>query len=191
MTKVPSNVVRCVADDSPILYPPVTGTPHKCATCGNGLAPEQRPSDGLYWAESYGYLVETEDVVDDRDSDEEVNDLYGALRSIADILGDFMAASGVGSHFTCTEANTIAQALMVADRKREAMTFLEGHAEGDDDEDDEHGDVDDFERYVLELAGKPVPELIDEPKREATDPLKEEAKAALVSTEELLDLMGL
>jgi len=185
MTKVPSNVVRCLDDNGPILYPEL-GSPYRCANCGGTLKAGQRPEG--YWTESYGYLVEVE--VDDEglDTEEAVEELGGALRVLARVLGDGMTASGVGGHFTCTEADDLAQALMVGGHKREAMTFLEGHAEGDDDEDDLHGSVEDFEAYVLELAGLPVPELIEEPERE-TEP--KEHDLPTVTVEELIVLIGL
>ncbi|MFF8845519.1 hypothetical protein ACF08N_22820 [Streptomyces sp. NPDC015127] len=161
--KVPSNVVRCQSDNGPILYPLTVGTRYKCENCGGGLEPGQRPAVGNYWEESYGYLVEAEVVEDERDTEEEIGDLYSAISVFADILGDGMTAHHVGGSFTCSEAERMAEALMQGGHKRAAMTFLEGHAAGDDDPDDIHPDIEDFEAYVLELAGKPVPELIEEP----------------------------
>jgi hypothetical protein len=73
---------------------------------------------------------------------------------------------------------------MVGDHKHAAMTFLEGHAHGDYDVDDEHGDLLDYEAYVLELAGQPVPELIEEPEPKAPE-------LVIVTTEELIELIGL
>jgi hypothetical protein len=78
---------------------------------------------------------------------------------------------------------------MVGDHKHAAMTFLEGHARGDYDVDDEHGDVLDYEAYVLELAGQPVPELIEEPEPKAAEPKAPEL--VIVTTEELIALIGL
>jgi hypothetical protein len=188
--KIPSNVVRCLDDNGPILYPLTVG-PYKCQTCGNGLKPGQTPEVGAHWDESYGYLVEVETEDDPRDTEEEIEDVYSALSVFADILGDGMTASGVGGHFTCTEANRLAEALMVGGHKRAAMTFLEGHAEGDYDVDDEHGSIEDYEAYVLELDGKPVPELIEEPEPKVEAPFTKEVKLAIVTTEELLGLLNL
>ncbi|WP_327424362.1 hypothetical protein OG763_38370 [Streptomyces sp. NBC_01230] len=185
---IPSNVVRCLADNGPILYPP-TGGRYKCETCGGGLKPGQSPEPALYWGESYGYLCLFEVEEDERDTEEEISDLYSAIGTFASILGDPMTASGVGGHFTCSEANDLVRALMVGDHKHAAMTFLEGHAHGDYDVDDEHGDLLDYEAYVLELAGQPVPELIEEPEPKAAEPKADEF--VIVTTEELIALIGL
>ncbi|MFF3793758.1 hypothetical protein ACFYXW_27535 [Streptomyces sp. NPDC001981] len=186
--KIPANVVRCLADNGPILYPMVVG-PYKCQTCGNGLKPGQSPEVGAHWEESYGYLVQVETQDDPRDTEEEIEDLYDAIGTFAAILGDPMTASGVGGHFTCSEANELVRALMVGGNKKAAMTFLEGHAQGDYDVDDEHGDLLDYEAYVLEQAGQPVPELIEEPELKAAEPKAPEL--VIVTTEELIALIGL
>ncbi|ATI18935.1 hypothetical protein SEA_JANUS_72 [Streptomyces phage Janus] len=185
--KVPANVVRCLDDNGPILYPSI-GNPYRCETCGGGLKPGQGGEPGYHWDESYGYLVQVETEDDPRDTEEEIEDVYSALSVFADILGDGMTAFHVGGSFTCSEANRMAEALMVGGHKKAAMTFLEGHASGDDDEGDIHPDIEDFEAYVLELAGKPVPELIEEPEPKA--PTKVVA-LAVVTTDELLKLMNL
>ncbi|WP_436739949.1 hypothetical protein [Streptomyces sp. BBFR102] len=191
MTKVPSNVVRCLVDNGPILYTAI-GHPYQCAICGGGVK-GQRPEG--YWTESYGYLVEVQnDEGAELDTDEELSELSGALRVVANVLGDGMTASGVGGHFTCTEADDLAQSLMVGGHKHEAMAFLEGHAEGDD-EGDEHGSIEDYEAYVLELAGLPVPELVEEPEPEALSvevrTVSIVSNADTVTVEELIDLLGL
>ncbi|UFD98009.1 hypothetical protein PQC18_gp71 [Streptomyces phage Pablito] len=190
MKMVPSNVVRCLNDNGPILYPRTVG-PYKCETCGGGLKPGQTPAVGAYWEESYGYLVEAEVIEDERDTEEEISDLYSAINVFADILGDGMTAFHVGGSFTCTEAERMAQALVECGHKREAMTFLAGHADGDDDPDDMHREIEDYEAYVLELAGKPVPELVEEPEPEPQGPFTKEIKLAIVSTEDLLKIMNL
>jgi hypothetical protein len=190
---IPSNVVRCLADNGPILYP-FEGGAYKCKTCGGGLKPGQSSASGLYWSESYGYLVEGDLVEDERDTEEEVSDLYSAIGVFAEILGDQMTASGVGGHFTCSEANELVRALMVGGNKQAAMTFLEGHAQGDYDVDDEHGDLLDYEAYVLELAGQPVPELIEGPKGKAevvTEGTVVRHELEVVTTEELIVLLNL
>jgi hypothetical protein len=181
--KIPSNVVRCLNCKGPIIYP-LSGGQYRCKGCEAGKTRAERAEPGYYWEESYGYLVQVDyDNADERDTEEEVSDLYSALKTFADVLGDGMTAFHVGGSFTCSEAESMAQALMVGGHKHAAMTFLEGHADGDDDEDDIHRDVKDYEAWVLELAGKPVPELIEEPEPESDLPT--------VTTEELLKLMNL
>jgi hypothetical protein len=186
---IPSNVVRCPADNGPMLYPLKPG-PYKCETCGGGLKGGQRPDPGLYWAESYGYLALFEVEEDERDSDEEIEDLNSALGVFARILGDQMTAHGVAGHFTCTEAEELARTLAKTGHKRAAMTFLEGHAYGDDDPDDLHADIDDYEAWVLELAGQPVPTLIEGPKV-VTEGTVDKQELEVVTTEELIDLLNL
>ncbi|AXQ61127.1 hypothetical protein SEA_HANK144_74 [Streptomyces phage Hank144] len=187
MKMIPSNVVRCASDNGPILYPSI-GNPYRCETCGELLKGAEHVP-GTHWDEAYGYLVQVETVDDPRDTEEEIEDLYGALRTLAAVFGDGLTAYDVGPSFTCSEANDIAQALMVGGNKKAAMTFLEGHAGGDSAiEEDAHHDVEDFEAYVLTLAGEPVPELVEEPERVS---LVKEAKLPTVTTEELLKLMNL
>jgi hypothetical protein len=190
---IPSNVVRCQVDNGPILYPLKPG-PYKCETCGEGLKYDQRPTPGLYWGESYGYLAVNEVEEDERDSDEEIEDLYSAIGVFARILGDQMTAHGVGGHFTCTEAEELARTLAKNGHKRAAMTFLEGHAYGDDDPDDLHAGIDDYEAWVLELAGQPVPVLIEGPKTKAevvTEGTVVKHELEVVTTEELVVLLNL
>ncbi|MEU8835175.1 hypothetical protein [Streptomyces sp900116325] len=186
---IPTNAVRCQVDNGPMIYPAKPGLSYKCETCGGGLKPGQDPEPGLYWGESYGYLALFEIDEDERDTEEEISDLYSALGTFASILGDPMTASGVGGHFTCSEADELVRALMVGDHKHAAMTFLEGHAHGDHDVDDVHGDLLDYEAYVLELAGQPVPELIEGPEPKAAEPKADEF--VIVTTEELIALIGL
>jgi hypothetical protein len=56
---------------------------------------------------------------------------------LAAVLGDAMTAQHVGGHFTCSEAENIAHALIDLGKPDEAATFLAGHAMGDDDPDDD------------------------------------------------------
>jgi hypothetical protein len=190
---IPSNVVRCQADNGPILYPLKPG-PYRCETCGGGLEPGQTPGPGEYWTESYGYLCLAEVEEDERDTEEEIEDLRSAIDAFASILGDQMTAHGVGGHFTCTEAENLVRALMVDGHKHAAMTFLEGHAYGDDDPEDLHADVKDYEAWVLELAGQPVPTLIEGPKDKAevvTEGTVVKHELEVVTTEELVVLLNL
>ncbi|MEU9795041.1 hypothetical protein AB0E27_31370 [Streptomyces sparsogenes] len=184
--KVPSNVVRCKVDNGPIVYPSI-GNPYRCQTCG-AVLDGRSPGINERWDESYGYLVEVEPEEDPRDTEEEISDLYLALYTFASILGDGLTAVHLGGSFTCSEADRIAKALMEGGHKREAMTFLKGHASGDDDPDDVHPDIKDFEAYVLELAGKPVPELIDVPEPDA--PAKA-SEPPVVTADDLLKAMNL
>jgi hypothetical protein len=101
-----------------------------------------------------------------------------------------MTAHGVAGHFTCTEAEELARTLAKTGHKRAAMTFLEGHAYGDDDPDDLHADIDDYEAWVLELAGQPVPTLIEGPKV-VTEGTVVKHELEVVTTEELIDLLNL
>ncbi|MFF4054635.1 hypothetical protein ACFYZ0_02450 [Streptomyces sp. NPDC001708] len=198
--KIPTNVVRCLEDNGPILYPLKPG-PYRCANCGGGLKPGQGAVPGAYWGESYGYLVEIEVEDDPRDTEEEISDLYDAISTFADILGDGMTAFHVAGSFTCTEAERMAKALMEGGHKRAAMTFLEGHASGDDDPDDMHRGIEDYEAWVLELAGKSVPELIEEPEpqmeaEEGADSSEPKTRAeaveqASVALDDLVKILGL
>jgi hypothetical protein len=178
--KVPSNVVRCPIDNGPILFPDYGIGPYLCAKCGEPLRGAEHTS-GTHWEESYGFLVEVE-TEDGPDTEEEISELQDAIATFASILGDPMTALHVGERFTCTEADDMARALMAGGRKQEAITFLDGHATGDDDPDDIHSEIEDFEAYVLELAGLPVPELVDEPDPEL---------APAPTTDEPLKLMNL
>jgi hypothetical protein len=157
---IPSNVVRCLNDGGAVLYPMNGDVRYRCETCGENVKLEQGGKPGYQWTESYGYLAEVDTEDDPRDTEEEIGDLYSAIETFAAILGDGMTASGVGGHFTCSEANRLAEALMVGGHKHAAMTFLEGHAQGDDDEDDIHASIEDFEGYVLGLVA-PAP-TVDE-----------------------------
>lgn len=187
--KIPSNVMRCVECNGPIKHGAL-GKTHDCVKCGRPVRFSEREQLGGYWAESYGYLAlhSYDDDADERDTEEEIEDLYGALRALAKVFGDSLAASGVAGHFTCTETNDIVQSLMVGNQKREAMTFLEAHARADHEADDEHGDLLDYEAYVLELAGKKVPELIEEVEP-ATVTVT--STAVTISVDELVKLMNL
>jgi len=180
--KVPSNAVRCAVDNGPILYPEL-GHPYRCATCGE-LLRDAEHTPGTGWQESYGFLVQVE-IEDGPDTEEEIEDLNEAIETFASILGDPMTAQDVGRKFTCHEADDMARALMVGNHKRAAMAFLEGHAEGDDHDSDLHAHVEDFEAYVLELAGLPVPELIEGPDPEPV------AEAPAPTVDDLLSLMNL
>ncbi|WP_420312566.1 hypothetical protein ACOB87_38065 [Streptomyces sp. YS-B37] len=191
---IPTNAVRCQDDNGAILYPTKPGTPYKCETCGAGLEPGQSPGVGEYWTESYGYLCLAEVVEDERDTEEELSDLYYSIAVFARILGDQMTAHGVGGHFTCSEAEDVARELAKSGHKHAAMTFLEGHAYGDDDPDDLHTDIDDYEAWVLELADQPIPTLVEGPKDKAevvVESTTTKHELEVVTTEELVVLLNL
>ncbi|MGW3323904.1 hypothetical protein [Streptomyces virginiae] len=188
--KFPKDTVRCLDDNGPILYPTSFG-PYKCETCGAGLKPGQTPGVGEYWSESYGYLVQQEVPDDDRDTEDEISDLNDVIATFATILGDGLTAVGIGGHFTCSEADDLARALILGGHKQAAIAFLKGHAVGDYDVDDQHQVGDDFEARALELAGLPVPELIELPDPVAPVESTTTHEVEVVTTEELVDLLNL
>ncbi|AXQ65272.1 hypothetical protein ACF1AX_21530 [Streptomyces sp. NPDC014802] len=92
------------------------------------------------------------------------DDLNDALAELASVFGDGMTADHTGSGFTCTEADAVARVLALTGHKDAAVTWLEGHASGDEggdshhvyeDDADEEGhvmDEDEIAEYVAELA---------------------------------------
>jgi hypothetical protein len=67
-----------------------------------------------------------------------------AVARMADTLGDGMTASDAGSHFTCGEAEDIADVLRAAGHDAAADEWLAGHGTGDDEGDSHYqGDTDD------------------------------------------------
>jgi hypothetical protein len=73
-----------------------------------------------------------------------------ALAELADVFGDSMTAVDVGGQVTCAEADAIARALLAGGHRYAATRWLDGHAHGDvDAEDDRHvGDGFDLEAYL-------------------------------------------
>lgn len=65
-------------------------------------------------------------------------ELEQAVSAMADVLSDGMTARDVGAHFTCTEAEALADVMRAAGHGDAADAWLAGHAYGDDDEDDMH-----------------------------------------------------
>jgi hypothetical protein len=55
-----------------------------------------------------------------------------ALAEMADIFGDGMFAMQNGEHFTCIEAEVVADVLRAAGHTHSAEVWLKGHAMGDD-----------------------------------------------------------
>lgn len=75
---------------------------------------------------------------------------------LAEVFGDPMTADNVGGHFTCAEANNVAEALIGLGRPGDAVTWLIGHSHGDDDQYDSHAwdpsDAEDrAEEYVRDV----------------------------------------
>ncbi|WP_405799498.1 hypothetical protein [Streptomyces sp. NBC_01506] len=92
------------------------------------------------------------------------DELNGALAVLAGAFGDGMTADQTGPGFTCAEADSVARVLALTGYKPEAVTWLEGHASGDEGDDshflyenDEGGEghvmnADEIASYVEELA---------------------------------------
>ncbi|MEU9057854.1 hypothetical protein AB0D13_02875 [Streptomyces sp. NPDC048430] len=55
-----------------------------------------------------------------------------AIAELSDVFGDGMTASHTGASFTCTEADVIARVLYLTGQEDAAITWLLGHAEGED-----------------------------------------------------------
>jgi hypothetical protein len=87
-----------------------------------------------------------------------LNALPSALAGLANVFGDDMFAAHNGARFTCGEADTVAALLVASGHRDAAITWLEGHAEGDNEESDIHRDWDpdgivaDISTYVDALA---------------------------------------
>ncbi|MEU0674492.1 hypothetical protein ABZ330_16650 [Streptomyces sp. NPDC006172] len=73
--------------------------------------------------------------------------------ALADLANTFslMGTAEAGGHFTCTEADALARVLAASGHRNAAISWLEGHAYGDDDEDDVHPDID-IAEYVDSLV---------------------------------------
>lgn len=64
------------------------------------------------------------------------------VRSALLMFTDGMTALGVGPHFTCSEAEELAAAMRQVGIDEDGVrTWLRGHADGDDDEDDMHHEM--------------------------------------------------
>lgn len=172
--KIPSNVVRCVECDGPIKHE--HAKPYECSECGRHLlaSDETYAVLGAQWEIVGGWLLSVETEDDPRDTEEEVSDLYAAFDTLASVFGDGLTAAHIGPSLTCGEANAIAEALVIGGQKDAAITFLEAHGKGDDDEDDAHGG-ESFDAYEY-LFVKPEP---------VGPPLE------TVTVDELVELIGL
>jgi hypothetical protein len=74
--------------------------------------------------------------------------LDSALDGLAQVFGRRAAAARVGPHVTCAEADRIAWVLISSRHTDAAAVWLNGHAEGDDDEDLHGGDDFDAIAYI-------------------------------------------
>lgn len=76
---------------------------------------------------------------------------------LASVFGDGMTALHVGPSFSCSEAETIAKALILLGQDEAAVTFLSGHGTEDDvTEEDSHVglDEDGAEQLVADLKAE-------------------------------------
>jgi hypothetical protein len=83
-----------------------------------------------------------------RGGGEEGRILEQALDGLAEVFGDPETAGEVGPHFTCSEADRIAWALVASRHANAALVWLDAHAAGDKDEDRHGGGRFDVRRYV-------------------------------------------
>src|SRR6266542_1192307 len=91
-----------------------------------------------------------------------------ALADLAGVFGDSMTAVEVGRHVTCTEADAIARALLAGGYRDAASQWLDGHARGDaETEEDRHvGNDFDLDTYLDGLEPRRV--IIDSDARAAS-----------------------
>lgn len=74
---------------------------------------------------------------------------HEAGRALAGVFGDSWFAGDNGLHFTCGEANVVADVLVETGQREAAVTWLAGHAIGDDEGDDHFGmDEAGVEKYL-------------------------------------------
>ena len=66
--------------------------------------------------------------------------LADALIELARELGTPWAAGDVGPHMRCCEADAVTEVVRLSGHADAAETWIDGHARGDDDEDDGHRD---------------------------------------------------
>ena len=60
------------------------------------------------------------------------HELTRTLNELVGVFGDGMVAHHTGSSFSCWEADVIARALVIAGDEDAAVTWLSGHAQGDE-----------------------------------------------------------
>lgn len=61
-----------------------------------------------------------------------------AVGRLSEVFGDGMFAMQAGGHFTCSEAEIVADVLRAGGHDAAARVWLAGHGQGDDGEDDMH-----------------------------------------------------
>ncbi|MGW1040019.1 hypothetical protein [Streptomyces sp. NPDC002547] len=83
--------------------------------------------------------------------------LEDALSELASVFGDGMTAYDTGSKFTCSEADSVARVLIFSGNEEAAVTWLKGHADGED-WDDSHAHEYDEEQD----KGRTEPRKFDE-----------------------------
>ncbi|HEY3530932.1 MAG TPA: hypothetical protein VGK78_17440 [Nocardioides sp.] len=79
---------------------------------------------------------------------DEGRDLDRALDAVTRVFGRASTAERVGPHFTCSEANRIAELLIASRHTDAAIVWLEAHAAGDGEEDVHGGSGFDAARYI-------------------------------------------
>lgn len=90
------------------------------------------------------------------------DELTDALAELAGVFGDGYVAFDNGSKFTCTEADTIARVLVVAGHEDAAVTWLKGHAEGDEGGDNHHVYVDEEDPDGHQMGEEEIRAYIEE-----------------------------
>lgn len=75
-----------------------------------------------------------------------------SLGMLADVLGEPHTALDLAPHMTCSEADTVAQALALGGYVDAAARWLYGHANGDDDAGDRHSGLSEHEAHALALG---------------------------------------
>ena len=78
----------------------------------------------------------------------EGRDLDRALDALAQVLGRHRVAERLGPQFTCLEANLLAWVLIASRHTDAAVSWMDGHAAGDDEDAVHGGDGFDARRYL-------------------------------------------
>lgn len=99
-------------------------------------------------------LVEPMDAKPEPEPDDELMILRAAVARMAEVLGDAMTAGDTGGHFSCGEAEALADVLRAAGHTDAADEWIEGHAGADDEGDDHYRE--DPAVVALRAAGKCV-----------------------------------
>lgn len=70
-----------------------------------------------------------------------MNEVEVAAHEVARLFQDRYFADDIGSRFTCSEAEVIAELLLATSGEMAAQQWLRAHAQGDDDIGDLHRDL--------------------------------------------------